>query len=294
MRIFDGHTHLQKTRLDQIQNRSPVNQETKTVIRKWYDKLGFPSLYDGQFADALDRIPISDTLTPETFDWSGEDGQQNLLSVLYMCEGLSRRYAQLGIPEEILMDTLADVVRWLDVWSDIKGQMYLGEMGWLRWHFLMKIFKLGRLQFLIGYAKRDIPERGVQTGDPILDIHIPNAGPLTPEECDRSLKMALEFFPKYFPEHIFTVFTCYSWLLDDTLKGFLPESSNILRFQNRFTPVARTCSDALLGFVFGWQTTREQLQNRPAETRLKKGIKTHIQKNGRFYVVLGYMPKEDH
>ncbi len=276
---------------DQVQGWSPVNPETKAVIRKWYDRLGFPKLYRRQFLSALDRIPISDTLTPENFDWAGTDGQRNLLSILYMCEGLAQRYQELGIPEEILLDTLGDIGRWLEVWSDIKGEMYLGELCWLQWHFRMKLFKLGRLQFLRGFAKQDIPEAGVSQGDPVMEIHIPNEGPLVPEACDASILQALEFFPKFYPEHTFSVFTCHSWLLDDTLKTLLPEGSNILRFQNRFIPVARHCGDDLLGFVFGWQTTRGQVKYRPAETGLEKAIKAHIRKNGLFYTVLGYISK---
>lgn len=53
---------------DQVQDWSAVNPETKNVIRKWYQKLDFPKIYDREFEAALNRIPISDALTPENFD----------------------------------------------------------------------------------------------------------------------------------------------------------------------------------------------------------------------------------
>lgn len=267
------------------------NTDTACIIRKWYERLGFPKEYDSQFYAALATIPVCDRLTPENFDWESRDGLYNLLSVLYLCEGLEQQYLHLGIPEEILMDTLGDVVRWAKIWSDLKGELYLGELCWLKWHFRMKIFKLGRLQFLMGYARRDIPGTSVREGDPVLEIHIPRTGPLDPQSCDRALAMAPEFFARYFPEHSWKLFTCNSWLLDDTLASFLPPESNILRFQNRFVPVSGTRSDAILGFVFEWKITREQAKCRPADTALKAAIQHHMQKDGPFYVTLGYICK---
>lgn len=293
---FLGKTDVQVKHIlpqeDQVQNWSAVNPETKAVIRKWYQKLNFPKIYDGEFTEALKRIPISDALTPENFDWGCTDGQRSLLSVLFLCEGLSQRYAALGIPEAVLMDTLADIVRWTEVWSRLKGGLFLGELGWLRVHMHMKLFKLGRLQFCMGHAHGDIPGANIRQDDPVMEVHIPDAGPLDPEECDRSFAMAKEFFPKYFPDFPWTVFTCHSWLLDDTLEALLPERSNILTFRHRFTPVEKEPSDAVLGYIFGWRTTRGQVRFLPAESALAKAVKAHIRKDGLFYEALGYIPKE--
>lgn len=267
--------------------------DTKGIIRQWYERLGFPAEYDEPFLRALDTIPICSGLTPENFDWDSQDGLRNLLSVLYLCEILAERYREQGIPEEILMDTLGDIVRWAKTWSDLKGELYLGELCWLRWHFWMKIFKLGRLQFLAGYARQDIPEAGVRKGDPVLEVHIPRTGPLDPQECDASLAAAPGFFAKYFPEHRWKCFTCNSWLLDDTLTTLLPMDSNILRFQRRFAPVAKVPSDVIAGFVFRWKADRQQVLALPADTSLKKSIQERFRSGGAFYVALGYIPRTE-
>ena len=101
-----------------------------------------------------------------------------------------------------------------------------------------------------------------------------------------------EFFPKYFPEFSWDVFTCHSWLLDDTLEQLLPADSNILKFQKRFTIVEKNRSDDLLGFVFTWQTSRGQVKNRNADSSFSQAVKKRIRNNGDFYSVLGYIPRD--
>ena len=198
---------------------------------------------------------------------------------------------ELGIPEELLLDNLGDIVRWAKIWSELKGQLYLGELCWLKWHFRMRIFKLGRLQFLTGFARQDIPAAGVREGDPVLEIHIPRCGPLDPQACKASLAAAPAFFAKYFPEHPWKCFTCNSWLLDDTLREILPASSNIRQFQDLFVPVSRVPSDAIARFVFRWQATREQVMEMPADTSLKKAILERYRRGGTFYASLGFIAK---
>ena len=289
---FLGKAENALSPVDQCQICSPVNPETKEIMLRWFLKLNFPGMYYRPFVNAMEYIPISDALTPENYDWNCSDGKRNLLSMMYMCEGLAQQYAARGIPESILMDTLGDIVRWLEVWSDIKSDLYLGELSWLKEHMLFHVFQLGRLHFRMSAAKHDIPGTNVRQGDPVVEIHIPNTGPLTPEECDKSIAMAKEFFPKYFPEFSWNVFTCHSWLLDDTLEHLLPAHSNILKFQKRFTIVEKNRSDDLLGFVFRWQTSRGQVKNRVADSSLAQAVKAHIRKNGDFYSALGYIPKD--
>lgn len=276
---------------DEIQDWSGINPETKIVIREWYQKLGFPKIYDGEFETALERIPISDALTPENFSWKGRDGQRNLLSVLYLCKGLAAEYERQGIPEKILLDTLGDIVRWTETWSALKGELYLGELKWLQFHMKGRLFQLGRLQFCMGCAHQDIPDAGVKKGDPVLEIHIPDTGTLDPEECKHSVAMAREFFPRYFPDFAWKVFTCHSWLLDDTLEELLLENSHILWFQRQFTAVSREQSDAILGYVFPWRTTRSQVRHYAASTSLARGVKQRVRENGAFYEVLGYFKR---
>jgi hypothetical protein len=83
-------------------------------------------------------------------------------------------------------------------------------------------------------------EPALERGDPVLGVHIPaggdapGSGPMTPEACEQSFAAARDYVSRHFPEHGARAFTCSSWLLDPQLCRYLPESTNIVRFQRRF------------------------------------------------------------
>lgn len=249
------------------------NPEVKTIIRKWADKLGLSRDFHFEIEKAMAKIPVSDAITIEDYDCDEPDGQRNLLSALFMCEELERKYAEKGIDEKILLDTLKDISIWLDTWSELKGEMYLGEMMWLQRHLQMKLFRLGRLQFCMDVSHYDAPAFGLKKGDPVIEVHIPADGPMTPEECDASIQMAKEFFKKYYPDYEYRCFCTHSWLLDPQLKNLLSEDSNIIKFQNRFDNVVCQQSDAILRYVFKWNTCRRNLKYAPVLTSFAASVK---------------------
>ena len=71
---------------------------------------------------------------------------------------------------------------------------------------------------------------------------------------------------------------CSSWLLDPQLAEYLPASSNIVRFQRRFTLIEdRAAGDnaLTLRFVFGLPTDLP-LDAYPQRTTLERAIIAHI------------------
>ena len=118
-----------------------------SVIRKWYERLEFPPAFDRACEAALEQIPIDPGVSIETYDLQCPDGKRNLLSFLYMCEALEETYRELGIGQDILLDTLRDIVRWTENWSAVKGELCLFELEWLARIMRAKLFKVGRLQF---------------------------------------------------------------------------------------------------------------------------------------------------
>ena len=266
------------------------NPEVKEIIKKWYGILEFSKEFDAQFEKALAETKISDAISIEKFVETG-DGKRNLLSFLFMCEILKKKYEEKGIPEEILIATLKDIVIWTNTWSDLKNELYLGECGWLSHHLSMKLFRLGRLQFCMGKAECDIPQAGVKKGENVIEVHIPEDGAFPPEECDKSFAAAKEFFAKYFPEFEYKCFTCHSWLLDETLGELLKPTSNILAFAGRFTPVHSEESDAILRYVFSWDMNRRKvLRAMPASSFAQK-VRERAISGGKFYETLGMILK---
>ncbi len=279
--------HLNPTP-DDSNKWSGQSKDVPAVIEKWYRALQFPRIYDWDFKDALATVPVSDAITTESPAYATEDGKRNLLQVLYLCESTKAFYQKRGIPQEILMDTLSDIVTWTNTWSGIRDGLYLGELSWLKRHLEGKLFQLGRLQFCMGYAEHDIPQANVKKGDKVIEIHIPEGEAMTVEACDASIARAREFFGTYFPEFDYKCFTCHSWLLDPTLAEILKPESNILAFQSRFAVVESDSDDAIVRYVFAWNATRYNLKKFACESSLAQRVKARIQSGGGFYVSLGF------
>lgn len=267
------------------------NPEVQTVIKKWFDRLNLPKEYLEEFNVALGSIPISDAIEIENYNIWEKDGKRNLLSALFMCEELSKKYAEKGIPEQILLDTLSDIKIWLNTWSEIKGELYLGEMVWLRRHLNMQIFRLGRLQFAFEQSKHDYPQYDLQKGEPVIGVHIPSGEPLTVAECEASFALARVFFKKYFPDYQYRFYTCHSWLLDPALRRILPLKSNIVQFQNRFIHLRDDDDDAILKYVFKWNTTGLNLKYAPVLSSFAEAVKSEYLAGTQFHVSLGIIKK---
>ena len=71
--------------------------------------------------------------------------------------------------------------------------------------------------------------RVLAKGDPILQMHIPAGDKLTPEECVGTMRRAVEFFRRHFPDRAPAAVTCHSWMFSPHLEEILPASSNLVR-----------------------------------------------------------------
>ena len=271
---------------------SAVNPRVKEIIQKWYEKLDFPKSYDKEFCRALSEYEISDAITIENYDKGSLDGKRNLLSFLYLCEGVSEHHKSLGIPEEVTIDTLRDVVAWTVNWSCVKGELYLGELSWLQNHFSSKLFRLGRLQFCMGHAECDVPKYNIKKGDSVLEVHIPEGGKLSPDECKLSFANSRIFFDRYFPNFEFKYITCHSWLLDSELDRYLPEGSNIIKFGDLFDRVDKNESFALIRYLFRWDTTPENIAYAVPNSSFAEKVRRAVMRGEKFREMLGIL-KED-
>jgi len=263
----------------------------RKYIENWYRRLKFPAEYDEAFYRALEETEVPADASVDTYDLSCQDGKRNLIFFLYFCEKLKQRYEEKGIPEEILMDTLSDLVVWTKTWSDLKGELYLGELGWLCNHLKMRLFKLGRLQYACGSLHHDIPFKGLQKGQKVIEIHIPAVGSFKKGELKDSIEKAKDFYAEYYPEFEYTHFTCHSWLLDPTLKTLLKPGSGILEFQSLFEHVLDDESDAILRYVFRWGCTREEIDNLVCTSSFSERVKAYTKAGGKFYETLGIFDK---
>lgn len=127
-----------------------------------------------------------------------------------------------------------------------------------------------------GYALRsqvslslDDWELVYQPSDPVLDMHIAEGQPLSPEAVRESLDMAPEFFKQYLGVSKIHALTCSSWLLDDNIAQIQP-NGNIAAFQRFFQLIPHADSS-------DWQT-RQRAFGDPDTDILKAECRTSLQK----------------
>jgi hypothetical protein len=204
-------------------------------------------------------------------------------------------HRQRNIPDNVSRATLADLGRHLAVHRRIHDESGLDPPSWLRPHFRGALYQLGRLQLCrsrIPYEP-DMLERltvRFRPGDPALDLHIPEQGPLTPAACDRSLRWAHDFFPRYFPAERYGVAICTSWLLDDQLAAHLKPTSNIVQFQRRFNLLPGSVGDGdedVLLFVF--RRVAPTLDELPQRTSLERAVVGHLRAGHHWQVRTGWL-----
>lgn len=202
-----------------------------------------------------------------------------------------------GVPAEVSRRTFADLGRNIAVHRKRHGVGGLHAPGWQTLHFTGALYDLGRLQFERGKLGKTTAA-GIQAagfayraGDHTLSVHIPDfSGPMSPQACDDSFERARNFFARHFPEERYTIAVCHSWLMDDQLGAYLPDSSNIVRFQKRFRLAYQyegDHDDGPLGFVFG--RTIDDLDRLPRETTLQRAVVDHIRAGRHWHGGAGWL-----
>jgi len=203
-----------------------------------------------------------------------------------------------GIPDDVSWATLRDVSRHEAIHRRIYGTTGIDSPGWMMIHLRGAIFELGRLQFAPFHFRpeADWPDatvaaalgEGFRPGDAALDVHIPAGDRLDFQACEDSYRKAKSFFDEYFPSPVRRVATCTSWLLDDQLAEFLPETSNIIRFQRGFTlvPGGRDADEGVRRFVF---LNRGNTAPDPTpRTLLERGVLAHFAAGRHFFWRTGW------
>ena len=261
-----------------------------SLAKKWYNLISFPKKYDDMFEKLLEQEQDLQCMKFEDYDIKGNSQRKgkNLIMFLYFCEELSEKYKSAGISQEILMATIDDFIINVEREYILSGKMGLVKASIFRNHFSMCLFRLGRLQFCMDEAPRDVPEKGIKKGDNVIDVHIPAGDSLSMEQCKQNFAEAEEFFKKYFQDFKYSYYTCFSWMLDKTLKNFLSENSNILKFQKFFEVVYEWEYDAVLNFIFKYGIeSRDEMKTLPAETSFAKKLKEYALSGGKLYNNLG-------
>jgi len=222
----------------------------------------------------------------------GEDYGAYMAFLVGCLPELRRCYAAAGLPEELFWHTMMDLKYKLMECHTVKGLWGNFAFWWYDRFYKMTRFTLGRLQFeTVTYEWPAYTCGGitVQPGDPVVNIHIPSAGPLTEELRREAYQKAYEFFPACRKKDALPL-VCHSWLLDPEYRTFLPASSNLIGFQKDFEIIACEKQEEFKDAwrVFGADGGKRP-QELPRDTSMRRGFADFLSAGGRTGIGSGIM-----
>jgi len=241
---------------------------------------------------SLEVFPCLDLLMQEK-TWSlglaqlkealGEDpdGLKRLCCMLRCALRAKADYDRLGIPDEIYVDTMAAFSRFVREHMESYGRYGFNRGFWTTRQVSCKLLRIGQLEY----------ELVTQDGEPVISLHIPTDADLRPEILRPSISDGLREFCRIFPDYAEKKVYCHTWLLSGQLKAFLPEDSNILRFQELFDIRQDEVpgNDVLL-WVF--KNPRLPKEDYPENTSLQRKLKQFFLEGGQFLEGRGYLKKQ--
>ncbi|MEG1979562.1 MAG: hypothetical protein RR060_02495, partial [Victivallaceae bacterium] len=122
----------------------------------------------------------------------------------------------------------------------------------------------------------------LQDNDPVINLHIPENGPLSVSSCAKSVEAMREFFHTKYPEYRFKAFVCFSWLLDGQLHNVLPPESNIIKFQNAGYVFPFSAGSDAVFRVFGTKAAQNGYQSVPHTSSMQRRLANYLDLGNRF------------
>ena len=215
-----------------------------------------------------------------------------LFALLETAPDVHAAHLRRGIDESLSWHTLADLAQQLRVCRRAHGVPSFATGPWCANAWSDGFAWLGRLQFELTRS----PD-----GETVYGVHIPDTGPLRPEDVDAAFARAARFFPAHYPEldSVPRYFECDSWLLDPQVAQLVP-GSNMAHFQQRWDIVDSAESDRSgLFFGFGVEPPRPGVTAEPAfldtlstGSRLHRGMVGLWRSGGHVQSCRGRIPLE--
>lgn len=193
------------------------------------------------------------------------------VALIWAVERLKKAYSDKGWSEDLMWDTLVDVKCKLEEQHGLNGIWGTGAIGWYLRIYTLRIIKLGRLEFEPIPYKWDTPYRGIQKGDPVMNMHIPSTGPMKIEDVLDSFQRAYKFFGYTEPMPV----AAASWLLyPPVCETVFKEGSNLKNFYDLFDVVEQYEDPENKNFwrIFNMEWEAGVLDKVPLDTSLRRGL----------------------
>ena len=204
-----------------------------------------------------------------------------LLIFMAMTRHLRELYRARGLSEEIYYDSVLDLKWKLEECKLVKGICGSFVAAWFGGFFDLTRFALGRLQFELipfehEYCKDDVVLTPEST---VINVHIPRTGtPMEKEACERSYRMAADFFKDRVGKT--APFVCHSWLLFPEHFNMLSPTSNIYRFISEYDIVKSGVNSGYdLWRLF--DTDERDPDKLPADSSLRRSYIAYLKNGGK-------------
>ena len=210
----------------------------------------------------------------------GDDpgGFKRLCCMLRCALRIREEYRRLGISEEIYVDTMGAFSRFVREHMESYGRYGFDRGSWTPRQVSAKLFRIGQMEY----------ELTTLNGSPIVSLHIPTDVDLRPEILRPSMKEGLAELYRIFPEYEGKPVYCHSWIISPMLRDYLPETSNILRFQEMFDLDEETTpGNGVLLWVF--KNPKLPVEEFPENTSLQRKLKRFLLDGGQFLEGRGFL-----
>lgn len=132
-------------------------------------------------------------------------------------------------------------------------------------------------------------EKVLENGDPVIRLHIPPTGKMTPELIDKTLTATKAFAAKHYPEFAYKAFACHSWLVDPQLDEILNADSNIVKFRQRFHSLtSKSSGKDVFNFIFNKPDMNFDIKDLPEDSSLQRALKNHYLSGKAIYALEGF------
>lgn len=252
-----------------------LQREVYDRVMAYFQEADFDAL--APLAKELTGLDTSRNAYTELARKLGEDDTAMLACNLYAAVHVQERYREMGISEQVYVDTMKCFPRFLEETHRNSALWKFDRAFWTYRQLRMSLFRIGELEYEI------LPE------EQAISLHIPSDARFDPEAVEASLEQAKDFFERFFPECRGYAYICESWLLSPELGKLLKQESNILRFQCRFE-IEKTFPEdkEFLQWVFG-ADEHTPIPSLPEKTSMQRSVKALLLAGGNIGAALGKM-----
>lgn len=232
----------------------------------------------------------------EAADLAGVDPRMMMLLIfLAMTDTMHKRYRAKGYSEAMFQGAVLDFK-----WKLMECKAWDGVWGVLPFEWFDRFLDgtrhvLGRLQFEVIHSPLAYKSGAysIEKSDPVVNMHIPSGGPLTPELVMDAFCRAEDFYRPVFGTEAIP-FMCSSWLLAPYHRRILPEKSNIRRFGEMFDVVKLIPDEegGCLVRIFN-QRYKGDPKVLTEDTSLQRAYKKHLLEGGKAGSGVGFFFMKD-